>query len=98
MKPRKLTLREMHRLYLLLRDCLPEKEERYLIDEIGQMVERMKNGNTLIRAIDILYPSKKVDYGNPLELLLLFVRGLKQNEFFEYASFINGIKRGERSS
>lgn len=88
----------MHRLYLLLRDCLPEHEERYLIDEIGQMVERMKNSNVLIRAIDILYPNKKVDYGNPLELLLLFIRGLKQNEFFEYATFINGIRSGKRRS
>lgn len=88
----------MHRLYLLLRDCLPEKEERYLIDEIEAMVGRMKNGNVLIRAIDIMYPKQKTDYGNPLELLLLFIRGLKQNDFFEYASFINGIKRGKRTS
>lgn len=89
-----LTLREIHKLYLLLRSCLPEKEEAYLIDEIEKMVDRMESGETLIQAVEILYPKKKFNRENPLEILLLFIQGLKQNDFFDYVLFINKIKRG----
>lgn len=98
MKPKNLNLQEIHQLYLLLRSCLPQKEELYLLNEIEKMVGMMESGETLIRAIEIMYPKKKIDLGNPLEILLLFIRGLKQNDFFEYAQFINGIKRGRRTS
>jgi hypothetical protein len=95
---KQLTLPQIHRLYLLLRNCLPEKEEQYLIDEIEAMVGRMESGETLIQAVEIMYPKKKFDRNNPLELLLLFIKGLKHHDFFEYATFINGIKRGRRTS
>ena len=98
MKPKKLTLREIHKLYLLLRHSLPEKEESYLIDEIERMVSMMEGGEVLVRSVQILYPRAKINKNNPLELLLLFIQGLKQNEFFDYVSFINGIKRGGRKS
>lgn len=92
MKPKKLTLREIHSLYLLLKSSLPAKEESYLLDEIEKMIEGMESGEVLIEAVGILYPKKKTN--NPLELLLLFTQGLKQNEFFAYVEFIHGIKRG----
>ena len=95
---KKLTLREMHRLYLLLRDCLPEKEERYLVDEIEAMVGRMKRDRTLILAVEIMFPESKIDRNNPLELLILLIRGLKHNDFFEYVSFVNKLKDGRRNS
>lgn len=86
----------MHKLYLLLRKYLPEKEEKYLIDEIEKMVGRMNSGVPISKSLDILYPNLNIDRNNPLEILLLFIRGLKQNSFFEYVEFINGIKRGGR--
>jgi len=92
MKPKKLTLREIHSLYLILRHALPEKEETYLIDEIEKMVGRMNSGRTLVRAIEIMYPKLNFNHNNPLELLFLLIKGLKQNDFFEYVAFINGIK------
>lgn len=95
---KQLNLREIHKLYLLLRHCLPENEERYLIDEIEGMVDRMDSGDVLVQAIQIMFPKLKFNSGNPLELLLLFVKGLKQNSFFEYAVFINEIKRGRRTN
>lgn len=97
MKPKKLNIQEIHKLYLLLRSCLPQKEEMYLIDEIEKIVGMMESGETLIQAVEIMYPKNKINKENPLEILLLFIRGLKQNEFFEYAIFINGIKRGRRT-
>jgi hypothetical protein len=62
------------------------------------MVGMMESEGTLIQAIEIMYPKKKFSVNNPFELLLLFTQGLRQNEFFEYAIFINGIKRGGRTS
>lgn len=98
MKPKKLNIQEIHRLYLLLKDTLPEQEELYLIDEIEGMVGRMHSGRTLVKAVDIMYPRKELDVHNPLEMLLLFIQGLKENEFFYYAKFINGITSGKRTS
>lgn len=98
MKPKKLNLHQIHRLYLLLRSCLPHKEEAYLIDEVEKMVGMMEDGDTLFRAVELMYPKIELDTRNPLEILLLFVQGLKQNEFFEYADFINGMKSGKRTS
>lgn len=59
------------------------------------MVEKMESG-TLVRAVEILYPKKKFDKENPLQVLLLFIQGLKQNDFFDYALFINKIKHSGR--
>jgi hypothetical protein len=98
MKPKKLNLHEIHRLYLLLRSCLPEKEEAYLIDEIEKMVGMMENGEVLLRSIEIMYPKVEIDTRNPLEILLLFTDGLKCNDFFEYVSLVREIKRGKRKS
>jgi hypothetical protein len=95
-KPKKLTLRQVHSLYLLLRSCLPEKEERYLIDEIGSMVGRMKSDGTLIRAVEIMYPKRNFDKKNPMELLALFIRGLNQNDFFSYVQFLRNMN-GKRT-
>ena len=38
-RKKKLTLRQIHELYLLLKPYLPEKEEKYLIDEVDAMLE-----------------------------------------------------------
>lgn len=97
MKPKKLTLREIHKLYLLLRHSIPEKEEPYLLNEIEKMVNMMEGEQVLIKAVEILFPKLKVNKDNPFELLLLFIRGLKYNDFFDYASFVKGI-RGKRPS
>jgi hypothetical protein len=58
------------------------------------MIEMMESGDTLIQAIEIMYPKRKFNRNNAMELLLLFTRGLKEIEFFEYILFINGMKRG----
>lgn len=69
---------------------MPHNEERYLVDEIEKMVGMMESGETLVQAVEIMYP-KKINRDNPLEILALFIKGLKQNEFFEYANFIKTI-------
>lgn len=92
MKPKKLNLTEIHRLYLVLRHALPDKEEALLIDEIEKILQRAEP-NTMMRCLEIMY-SKKPNKSDPFNLLLLFIKGLQINDFFEYSNFINGLKRG----
>ena len=90
-KPKKLSLRQIHRLYLLLKPVLPEKEEAYLIDEAEKLLEKM-NDEMFLSAIEIMY-QKKIE-GNPVELLSYFIRGIRQNNFFNYVEFVQGLKHG----
>lgn len=92
MKPKKLNLTEIHRLYLVLKDSLPDKEEALLIDQIEEIIQRGEP-DLMERCTAIMYP--KVKESDPLSLLLLFIKGLQDNDFFEYAYFINGLKRGK---
>lgn len=86
-KQKKLTLRQVHELYLLLRHAIPSEEEKYLIDEIEAIVDKLDD-KTFKKAIEIMY---KKSYGNPIELLLLFVAGLRESNFFEYVAFVRGL-------
>lgn len=93
MKPRKLNLTEIHRLYKVLETSLPEKEEELLIDQIDEIVQR-GDPDLMERCIAIMYP-KPPKETDPFSLLLLFIKGLQDNNFFEYTNFITGLKRGK---
>lgn len=86
---KKLTLREIHALYLVLEHALPEKEEDYLIDQIDSLLSRAKEG-TIVRSLEIM--KIKTEKKSDIQLLILFIRGLKENNFFEYVEFIKGLK------
>lgn len=90
-----MTLQEIHKLYLLLRDYLPEKEEKYLLDELIAIFERAEPG-TISKCLEIMYPSRQPR--DTLDGVKMFVEGIKKNEFFEYVSFVNTIKHARRSS
>ena len=78
----------MHKLYLLLKPCLPEKEEPYLLDEVEKILEN-SNGAILRKSIEIIY--KDAGKKSAFELLVLFVTGLKDTNFFSYVGFVQGI-------
>ena len=81
----------MHKLYLLLQHCLPEKEEAHLLDEIDKMLHMAEPG-TLLKSLEIIY-KKDFTEKNTVELLVLFVTGLKNINFFEYVGFVKGMNR-----
>lgn len=90
---RKLTLREMHQLYLLLKPFLP-KEEKYLIHEIIKIMEKI-SPEAFIESMKILH-GKNFDFNmNPGELVLKFVKGIKENNLFSYVNFVSGINNGK---
>jgi hypothetical protein len=90
MKPKKLNLEEVHRLYLTLKDGLAGTREVFLIDEVKKLILNNSEENFRL-SLEILF-GKEVLGLNPGEYALLFVRGLKQNSFFAYVEFLNGLK------
>ncbi len=91
-KKKKLTLEQIHNLYLILLPHIPEKEEKFLIDQVDKMLENMPS-DTFIHAMEILHPSLKNE--SPVRIAFLFIEGLKRNDFFGYVSFIRSmVKNG----
>ena len=91
-KKKKLTLREIHEVYLLLEHALPEKEEAFLIDELDTLLDKAKPG-TILRVLKVIYPDQLKEKSD-LSLFVLFVKGLRENNFFEYVNFIKKVKHG----
>ncbi len=89
-KKKKLTLREIHQLYLLLKPCLPEKEEEYLVYEVITIMEKI-SPESFIESMKILHGNKFNFKQNPGELALAFVGGLKKRDLFSYVHFIKSI-------
>lgn len=83
-KPKKLSLREMWELYRLLGDG---NRKTYLFDEIVSMMETMPPEN-IKESIKLMYTNIPL---NPLEIGLMFAKGLKHNEFFGFQEFIKAI-------
>lgn len=86
---RKLNLRKIHALYLALRHCLPVKEHQYLIDQIDEILDKAQD-DTVMKCLEIMY-GKNFSKKNYVELLSLFIRGLRENDFFAYVNFVKGM-------
>jgi hypothetical protein len=88
---RKLTLREIHQLYLTLKDCLPEKEEKYLVDEIIKILKKITPDE--LRKVMELYYKKRFNFDeNPGKIANMFIRLVKESDLFSYVYFIKSIK------
>lgn len=88
-KPKKLSLREVHSLYLLLRHALPEKDEELLIDQTQYIFKHMRPG-TLLSSLKIMYKTLPKDL-NGITASTLFMRGMKENKFFGYTDFLRKL-------
>lgn len=70
-----------------MKHALPEKDEEFLIDEIDKILDKIEP-TAFMESLSILYKTIK---GNNIELLLLFIKGLRENDFFEYTHFIKSL-------
>lgn len=91
---RKLNLRKIHALYLTLKHCLPDKDSQYLIDQIGGILDRAQDG-TILKCLEIMF-GKNFSKKNYVELLSLFIRGLRENDFFAYVNFVKGMSKNDK--
>ncbi len=69
--------------------------KQYLIDEMDGMLEKL-SPSKLMRVIQILYGD--VQENNPVKILLLMIKGLKKNNYFEFADFIKVLSNGRSTS
>jgi len=93
---RKLNLRKIHKLYLTLKHCLPVKEHQYLIDQIDEILDKAQDG-MMVRCLGIMY-NKDFSKKSYVELLTLFIKGLRENDFFAYVNFIKGMSKSDTSN
>jgi hypothetical protein len=81
---KRLSLKEMWQLYKLLGRG---SGRVYLFDEIVDMMETIHPEN-IKEALRIMYTEASL---NPLEVGLMFAKGLKYNDYFEFQGFIKAI-------
>ena len=86
-KARKLNLHEMWDLYLLIGEG---EEKEYLIDEMYSILDRIPRIN-FIQMMQILYKGILLKDYNPVEMVLMLVRGFKKNKVFLFSDFIKEI-------
>lgn len=89
-RKKKLTLRQVHELYLLLKHALPEKEEKFLIDQVEYILGHSKSG-TLMKSLAIMYPKIPKDI-DAIQAATMFVAGLRECSFFDYTEFLRGLR------
>lgn len=92
MKPKKLSLREMWKLYKVLKDGVGNQQE-YLIDEVLTLMDGISQEDFLL-SILLLYPKINLQRLNAVEFATLFVVGLKRNNFFEFVDLAQGLVNG----
>ena len=94
MKPKKLTLDEMWKLYRIIKPSLQSEQKDRLIDEIEAMLDNAPSG--MVRSsLSVLYAKpERFSDANPLEFLLLFVVGIKKNKFFKFVEFMSELSNG----
>jgi hypothetical protein len=71
-----------------LKPCLPEKDEEFLIDEMDAILDKI-TPEIFTQSLRLL--KKDFSKMGGIEVLTLFISGLKENDFFEYVHFIKGL-------
>lgn len=94
-KTKKLSFQEMWNLYLLLKSAIDNRElDDLLIDEIVNLLMLSPQG-TLATCLGVFYNKVDIDNLNPLEAGLFFIRGIKENDFFNFVKFVRNISNGD---
>jgi hypothetical protein len=91
LRPKKLSFDEMWKLYKVLESGFPEEESEYLISEVYGMLGKLNDSN-FKSSLRMMYGDNFHTNLNPSEFVVLFVRGVKENRLFNFASTIKGIR------
>ena len=92
LKLKRLSFDEMWKLYKVIEPSLPDKDETYLFHEIQKIMENMTNSSfkdSLLFMYGEGFQINKI----PAELAIMFIHGLKQNNFFSFASFVKSLSK-----
>lgn len=89
---KKLTLQEMWQVYRLLKDGINPKSEKYLLHETIRILDGISTENFQQTLSVMGIPESK----NSLDVVLLFTKSIKANNFFSFVQLISGITHGDR--
>lgn len=73
----------MWELYKTIQSGLPKTQEVYIIKEITTILKNI-NKQEFLSALSLLYKIESFEKFNPLQMALMFTRGLSENKFFEF--------------
>lgn len=91
LRPKKLSFDEMWKLYKTLEAGFPETEEEYLITEVYRMLGKLTD-TSFKSALRLMYGDNFHINLAPSEFAVLFVRGVKENNVFHFASILKSVR------
>lgn len=92
LKPKHLSFNEMWKLYKTIKDALPEKNEEYLFHEVLKTMEKMTNSN-FKDVLLVLYGDGFHNNQPTSKYALMFIDGMKKNNFFSFSSFVKSLSK-----
>ena len=87
MKSNKLNLKDMWKLYLLLKPAIAERDRKDTIEDEVLEIIKLSDPKALLEYVHILYDNK-VDTKNAGEFISLMQEGVIRNRFFEFVDVI----------
>jgi hypothetical protein len=90
MKSNKLNLKDMWRLYLLLKPAIAERDRKDTIEDEVLEIIKLSDSKALLECVHILYDNK-VKISNLQEFVSFIQNGLDRNRFFEFDDIMRGF-------
>ena len=90
MKSNKLNLKDMWRLYLLLKPAIAERDRKDTIEDEVLEIIKLSDPKALLECIHILYDNE-VNIQHVNEFVDLVSTGLEKNNFFLFVETLRGI-------
>lgn len=81
----------MWQVYKHIKNSLPEEEKEFLVDEVMEILKKIHKDDFLSILI-IIYGADFEKYLTPVEYGLLFIKGIRKNNLFEFVNFIKRLK------
>lgn len=97
MKPKKLNLQEITKIYFLLRLPLDGLTEEMTIGEGIQKILDETKPQALLECINILYDNS-IDFDSHEEFVVLFINALVENDFFRFVWFMKEMNNDASTS
>lgn len=95
MKPKKLNLQEITKVYFLLKPAIDNRErEASFMEEVQKIVE-LSNPRHLLEVMMVMGDNLS-EVTEPLEFTIRFADSLRENGFFDFVEFIRGLDATKR--
>jgi len=83
----------MWQLYSLLKNGLEGTEQEYLIDTVSSMLDKLSQ-HEFVSSMQLMYRDTDLTKLNPVQMVTMFISGLKKNELLYFSDFIKGLTNG----